>query len=97
MTASQAGTSSALNTPQPRLSREQRHADGRGRKDEADEQSVEHDDADVAGPAAKAPDGLVSTRRQQLPERHRGKNGGEGAQADDGLVRKQDLGHKSCL
>ena len=71
--------------------------DSGGRKDEPDEQCVEHDDADVAGPAPKAPDGLAPARRQQLPKRHRGEDGSEGAQAYSGLMREQDLGHKSCL
>ena len=32
--------------------------------------------------------------RQQLPQRHRGEDADEGAEADNRLVREQDLGHR---
>ena len=74
---------------------EQRHADRGGREDKADEQSVEHDDAEIARPAPAAAECLLPARRQQFPKRHGGEDAGKAAQADSGLMRKEDLNHWS--
>lgn len=69
-----------------------RYADGGGREYKPDKQRVECNDAEVTGPAPKAPDGLGSPWRQQFPESHCGKNTDENAQTDGGFVMEQDLG-----
>ena len=69
----------------------QRHANGRRGKDEAHEQRVDDDHAEIARPPAKPADGLPSPRSHEFPQRHRREDGGKGPQTDPGLVGEQDV------
>ena len=60
-------------------------------KDEADEQRVEDDDAEIARPSAQPADGLPPPRSHEFPERHAAKTPAKAAQTDPGLVGEQDV------
>ena len=68
---------------------DQRHTDGRRRKDEAHEQRVENDNAEIGWPAPKAADHLGPPWRQQFPHRNGREDGGEDAKPRGGLVEEQ--------
>ena len=72
---------------------DQGHADGGRRENDAQDDRVEHDDPEIAGPAPRATDALSAPRRQDLPRRHGGKNAGEGTKTDERLMREEGGKH----
>ncbi len=91
--ANQGGTPAIWNSPQPFASTVSARPTAADGKDEAEDQRVEHDDTEIAGPAPGAAESLDAAGRQQLPERHDGEDGGESAEADIGFMGKQEIGH----
>ena len=79
-------------TPAARLARK-RHAHRRRRKEDADDEGVERDDAQVARPAPAPPKGELPLGPPQLPQRHDGENARESGKAGPRLVGQQDLDH----
>src|SRR5215471_5370615 len=63
------------------------------REDETDQNRIQHDDADVAGPARTTPELLISARREHFPNRHRREDAGKRNQAYQGLVGEKDARH----
>jgi len=72
-----------------------REPDGRYREEQAKQDGVEHDDADVARPAPPFRDRQNAAWRSQFPQRHRGENAQEGDQANGGFVTENVLVHES--
>ena len=67
--------------------------DGGGGKENADQQRVHGDDAEIVGPAPAAADRLFSPRHDEFPDRHHDEHAAEGGQPDIGLIGEQDLTH----
>src|SRR5215471_5714330 len=74
---------------------DQSKPDGGRREHEADQNRIQDDDADVAGPARTAPELLVSARREHFPNRHRREDAGKRYQAYQRLVGKKDARHSA--
>ena len=81
--------------PPARLA-DERDADRGRRKQDADDEGVEGDDAEIAGPARTTSHGQRPLRRAQLPHRHADEHGGERDEADHPLVVKERLGHRNA-
>src|SRR6516162_11627478 len=56
--------------------------DSRGRKENADQERVHHNNAEVIGPSPPAPNGLGSSGSDELPYRHQGKYAAKCGQSD---------------
>ena len=75
----------------------QGETNGGRRKQQANQNRVEHDNADVARPARPASDPLVPARRNNFPGRHHSEDAGKGEEPDHGLVAEQQFRHRESL
>ena len=85
----QAGSATALKRPKPRASASEGKTDGRGGKENADQERVHHHHAEIVRPPPAAPDGLFPSRPDEFPDRHDGKHTAKGGQTDIGFVCEQ--------
>ena len=74
--------------------RNQRQADGGGRKQDADKERIDDHDAEIVGPAPRPPDGLLPTRYDPFPSRHDDEYASEGSQPDCRFVGKETSTHR---
>src|SRR6516165_12143413 len=71
-----------IEQPPPSRLGNQSEPDGGYREYEANQDGIDDDDADVAGPACSASELLISARRQDLPGRHDREDAGKRGQPD---------------
>jgi hypothetical protein len=79
-------------TPTLRLS-DKGHSHRRKREQQAHDDGVQHNKAEIVRPAEKAPHRLCSPRRQHLPYDHQQQHAQEAAQPDDRLSRDDGVRH----
>jgi hypothetical protein len=71
-----------IEKPKPVRLGNEGHTDGRGRKENADQERVRRHNAEIIGPSPPAPKGLASSGSDEFPSRHQGKYAAKRAQPD---------------
>jgi hypothetical protein len=79
--------------PEPLRVGKEGKTDGRGWKENANQECVNRHDAEVIGPSPAAPDDLESSGSNDLPYRHQGKYAAKRSQSDKLLVCEQSVAH----